>query len=156
MKKIVLAVLIALFMFSGVAEAKTYLYKYQFVLAATTDGQTPTTSWTWSYWKGDWEKRPIANSAMEMNGAIDVNLVMDTATNACDSTDWDLNFTHSLVENGVYSTTTHYYSIDNETKDTIESLPGGLTPPLGFIKPTIDEDSTLTCTIDIYFAVDKP
>jgi len=155
MKKIILALLIGLFMFSGIAEAKVYKYKYQFVVVANTDGQAATSYWTWSEWKEDWVLG-IPSTSMEMNDAVDVNIVMDTLTNACLSTNWDLNLTHAITNGGIYSTTTHYYSLDNETLDTIESLPGGLTPPLGFIKPTIDEDAGTTCTIDIYFAVDRP
>jgi hypothetical protein len=171
MKNIILSLLIVLFLFAGLAEAKIYKYKYQFVLVANTDGQAATSFWNWNEWKKDWVPSK-ASSSMEVNESTDVNIIMDTATNACNSTNWDLiimdtatnacnstnwdlNLTHAIVSGGVYSTTTHYYSLDDETKDTIESLPGGLEPPLGFIKPTIDEDSGLTCTIDIYFAVER-
>jgi len=155
MKKIIFGLLVVLFMFSGVAEAKIYKYKYSYTLVANTDGQTPTISYKWNNWKKGWEKNRLINSPMEITEATDVNIIWDTATGACTSTDWDLNLTHS-IDGVLYTTTNHYYSIDGETKDIIKSLQGGLTPPMGFILPTIDEDSAGTCTIDVIFGVDRP
>jgi len=161
MKRFIASLFIVALLLTGLtstSEAQVYKYKYSYVLVANTDGQTPVASYEWvTGWtsNGDWKKRPIINSPMEISESEDVNIIIDSATGACDSTDWDLNFTHS-IDGVLYTTTTHYWQINDQTKDIIKSVQGGLTPPIGFILPTIDEDAGLTCTLDVYFAIDRP
>lgn len=156
MKRFIISLLIALFTLIGLAtisEATVYSYKYQFVLAANTDGQAASSYYTWSSWNDSW-KPGIASSSIDFTNAKDVNIIYDSLTNACTSTDMDLNFTHA-IDGSPFTTTKHYYSIDDINLDLIQTVPGGLTPPMKFLKPTMDEDSAGTCTFDLYISFER-
>lgn len=155
MRKVILSLMVCMFLLVGIAESRVYKYKYQFVLEANTDGQTPSSAWVWHNGRQEW-KATISSNVMDVEDVRQpIRFIVDSATNACDSTDFDINFVDS-IDGSLYPTTSFFYSWDNETKDTIEAMPGGLTPTASYLKITIDEDSGNTCTIDIHVEVTKP
>ena len=149
MKKIVLILLAVIFLFAGLASAEVVKYKYQFVLTADTDGQTPTSAWKWHRGRQAWgtaAKGRVVSTGCKPK----ITYQYDSATTAGSATtNFDINFLSSI--DGTVFDNDPYWSEDDIGDGKIKT--NGLNAPSSYMKITIDEDSSNTGTIDIQIEV---